>query len=84
MYPSVGELISKKEALKIAHKEFDDDVVGATVQATVISDYLTLTTTEGYQIPTYNDQVSLDTSVLPTGESFSAHNVIGTFLLLRA
>jgi hypothetical protein len=57
-YPSESQYYLLEKAIIKSHKEFNVDIRGKTIQTTCSSDYITLTTTEGFQTVTYNDQVA--------------------------
>lgn len=67
-YTPENKYILLEKAIIQSHKEFNPDIKGKKVQTTAISDFITMTTTEGYQTPTYNDQVAPE--ILITNQLF--------------
>lgn len=61
----------KTKADQVATKWMNDTIAGEKVKAMVVSDYVSLCTTEGYQTPAYHDynsdEVTLTTNTFSTG-----------------
>lgn len=62
-YASDSTVRVLESAVEVAHKEWNGDIKDKKIKTTIVSDFITITTTEGYQNLTYNDNVSKEINI---------------------